>query len=185
MGANIGAVGLSSTKQQLYDSVERIKKCAEARHGAITSADPISAHPIPIVPRKVLHSRRALAVGDAAGLANPITGEGMTYAFTSGTLAAYSVKAAVERGSTLMPYREYDAQCKETMIKDLRAAAFLSPVLHRLVGVVDTQKFLENFHEEEALIKACLAIAQGQANWQLLARLTAPRFPRLFFSSLK
>ncbi len=185
LGANIGAVGLGATKQQLHDSVEMIKKYAEAMHGTVLSAGPISAHPIPIAPRKVLHSRRALAVGDAAGLANPITGEGMTYAFTSGTLAAHSVKAALERGSTLAAFREYDAQCKQTMIKDLRAAALLSPVLHRLVGVVDTRKFLENFHKEEALVKACLEIAQGRASWQLLAILAIPRSPRLFFSSVK
>jgi geranylgeranyl reductase family protein len=185
LGANIGAVGLGATKQQLYDSVEKIKNVAEARYGAVLSADPISAHPIPIAPRKVLHTRRALAVGDAAGLANPITGEGMTYAFTSGMLAAHSVKAALERGSTLAAFREYDAQCKRTMINDLRAAALLSPVLHRLVGVVDTSKFLDNFHEDDALVKACMAIAQGKASWQSLARLAIPRFPRLFFSSFR
>jgi flavin-dependent dehydrogenase len=184
-GANIGAVGLGATKQQLHDSVEMIKKYAEARYGTMLSSGQTSAHPIPIAPRKVLHSRRALAVGDAAGLANPITGEGMTYAFTSGTLAAHSVKAALEQGSTLAAFREYDALCMEAMIKDLHAAALLSPVLHRLVGVVDTRKFLENFHEEDALVKACLSIAQGQAGWQLLARLAVPRFPRLFFSSLR
>ena len=185
LGANIGAVGLGATKQQLHDSVEKIKKYSEARYGTFLSEGPISAHPIPIAPRKVLHSRRALAVGDAAGLANPITGEGMTYAFTSGTLAAHSVKAALERGSTLTAFREYEAQCREAMIKDLRAAALLSPLLHRLVGMVDTRMFLENFHEEDALVKACLSIAQGKASWPLLARLAVPRFPRLFFSSLR
>ena len=107
----------------------------------------IAAHPIPIVPRKVLHSRRSLAVGDAAGLANPITGEGMTYAFTSGALAAQAARTAVDQGSTLSAFREYDARCKTEMLNDLRAAALLSPILHRLVGVVDTRKFFENFHE--------------------------------------
>jgi geranylgeranyl reductase family protein len=185
MGANIGAVGLGATKQQLHDSVEMIKKYVEARYGKILSSGQMGAHPIPIAPRKTLHSRRALAVGDAAGLANPITGEGMTYAFTSGTLAAQSVKAALEQESTLIAFREYDTKCRQAMIKDLRAAALLSPILHRLVGVVDTRKFLENFHDEDALVKACLSIAQGKTNWQLLARLAIPRFPRLFFSSLR
>jgi geranylgeranyl reductase family protein len=185
MGANIGAVGLGATKKQLHDSVEMIKKYAEARYGTIMSSGQMGAHPIPIAPRKVRHSRRALAVGDAAGLTNPITGEGMTYAFTSGKLAAQSVKAALERGNTHAAFGEYDALCREAMIKDLQAAALLSPILHRLVGVVDTRKFLENFHDEDALVKACLSIAQGQDNWQLLARLAIPRFPRLFFSSLR
>jgi geranylgeranyl reductase family protein len=184
-GANIGAVGLGASKQQLYSSVETIKKYAEARFGAILSSDQISAHPIPIKPRKALHSRRALAVGDAAGLANPITGEGMTYAFTSGALAANAVKAAVEQGSTVSAFQGYDAQCRQTIIKDLRAAGLLSPLLHRLVGVVDTRKFLENFHDEDDLVKACLEIAQGRARWPLLAKLAVPRFPRLFFSSLR
>ncbi len=184
-GANIGAVGLGATKQQLLDAVETIKRLVVARHGSILSSDGISAHPIPIAPRKVLHSQRALAVGDAAGLANPITGEGMTYAFTSGRLAATAVKAAVEHGNAPAAFREYEARCRDAMIRDLRAAALLSPVLHRLVGVVDTRKFLENFHQEDELVKACLEIAQGRAKWQLLARLAIPRFPRLFFSSLR
>jgi flavin-dependent dehydrogenase len=184
-GANIGAVGLGAMKDQLLNSVEMIKKYSEARFGEILSADQICAHPIPIAPRKILHSRRCLAVGDAAGLANPITGEGMTYAFTSGELAATAVKATIEQGSAHSAFKEYEAQCRTTMIKDLRAAAILSPVLHRLVGVVDTRKFLENFHGEKELVKACMAIAQGQAGWQLLAKLAVPRFPRLFFSSLR
>jgi flavin-dependent dehydrogenase len=184
-GANIGAVGLGATKEQLLDSVALIKKLTEARYGTALFEERITAHPIPIAPRKVLHSRRALAVGDAAGLANPITGEGMTYAFTSGELAAQAAKKAVDQGSTTSAFKEYDARCKAEMLDDLRAAALLSPILHRLVGVVDTRKFFENFHEEQALVKACLAIAQGQAKWQLLAKLAIPRFPRLFFSSLR
>ena len=184
-GANIGAVGLGATKQQLLDAVEAIKRQVVAKQGPILSSDGISAHPLPITPRKVLHSHRALAVGDAAGLANPITGEGMTYAFTSGRLAANAVKAAVENGNALAAFRDYEARCRDEMIGDLRAAALLSPLLHRLVGVVDTRRFLENFHNDDELVRACLEIAQGRAKWQLLARLAIPRFPRLFFSSLR
>lgn len=47
------------------------------------------AHPIPIYPgRRRFHTRHCLLVGDAAGLADGLIGEGIRYAIKSGQLAA-------------------------------------------------------------------------------------------------
>jgi flavin-dependent dehydrogenase len=132
----------------------------------------------------VLGTRRVLAVGDAAGFVNPLTGEGMTYSILSGKLAAMAVKERLEKGFGHEAIRRYDESCSELILKDLKAAARISPVLHRLVGVVDTRSFFDNFGEETALVEICLRIARGEQGWRALLRSAVPKFPALFFSSL-
>ena len=54
----------------------------------------IRGHPIPIKARDKIVSRRIALVGDAAGLADPTTGEGIFYAMYSGALAALALKSS-------------------------------------------------------------------------------------------
>ncbi len=51
------------------------------------------AHPIPtlVQDHPILHSRRCLLVGDAAGLVDPFCGEGIFYALQSGIIAAETI----------------------------------------------------------------------------------------------
>jgi flavin-dependent dehydrogenase len=123
-------------------------------------------------------------VGDAAGLVNPITGEGMSYAFLSGRIAAQVVREQIRSSNHRPDLSPYASWVADAIVQDLKAAGALSPVLHRLMGVVDTKRFFEVVHDDQILIEACLAIARGEENWRLLLRRIIPRFPRLFFSSL-
>ncbi|WP_054842850.1 hypothetical protein [Vulcanisaeta distributa] len=52
----------------------------------------VRGHPIPIRARDKLVSKRIALVGDAAGLADPTTGEGIFYAMYSGALAALALR---------------------------------------------------------------------------------------------
>ena len=70
-------------------AVEMIRWTTPVRHFLRTAVEDnygelldswTAAHPIPVVPRKKLHTPRCLLVGDAAGLASPMSGEGMTNA---------------------------------------------------------------------------------------------------------
>jgi geranylgeranyl reductase family protein len=58
------------------------------------------AHLIPISPdkRNILAAERGLVVGDAAGFADPITGEGMTYAFKGAHIASRVIMDALRSG---------------------------------------------------------------------------------------
>ncbi len=143
----------------------------------------IRAHPIPLVSRRKIIGKRCLLVGDAAGFANPITGEGMTYALSSGNLAAQAAADMIhdKNGRAL---EKYQKACFNDVVSDLRAAHLIGPWLHWLVGVVDTDKFFRTFHESEKMVEVCLSIARGEAKWMDLLRSTIPRFPKLFFSSL-
>jgi geranylgeranyl reductase family protein len=63
----------------------------------------------------------ALLVGDAAGLVDPLTGEGIHNALASGRMAADVAAAAVEKGdSSLKLLAEYDRRCDASLGPPLR-----------------------------------------------------------------
>jgi flavin-dependent dehydrogenase len=85
--------------------------------------------PIPVRPRRDAARGRVLLTGDAAGLADPLTGEGISLAILSGRLAAESVV-----GTRLDPRaaaRAYLASLRRSVLGDLRIARGLAWVLYR------------------------------------------------------
>ena len=86
-------------------------------------------HPLPIVPRKHLRSRRSVVVGDAAGLVNPFSGEGISSALISGKAAAKAVGAACESGKA-SALDGYGKEIHRTIIPRLNAARIVGPGLH-------------------------------------------------------
>lgn len=91
----------------------------EERHGYI----------IPCRPRDGMFSvPRVLFVGDAAGLADPVTAEGITAGILSGQLAAQ----AILRGECSEPAvkRIYRTTLQEKLLADLRVARWLAWILY-------------------------------------------------------
>lgn len=85
---------------------------------------------------------RALLLGDAAGLVDPFTGEGLYGAVKSGLLAADPVARAIERGpDALMAYeRAVDREIMPEMLEAriiLRVFDRMPGLCHRLVGTGD------------------------------------------------
>jgi geranylgeranyl reductase family protein len=183
-GANIGVVGMGVNKDGLDSTLSTMRKKVASRCGLLEGEEDLGAHNLPFYPRNVLHSRRSMMVGDSAGLVNPITGEGLSYALASGRLAARTATEAIKGGMGLKHLSTYDSRCADSIVRDIKVAALLSPLLHRMVGVVDTRRFFDSFHEEKALVQICLGIARGEDDWRSLLLQTIPRFPRLFFASL-
>jgi geranylgeranyl reductase family protein len=65
--------------------------------GGNIRTDEISPFPIPIYQgNRPIATRRVCLVGDAAGLVDPIMGEGIRYALESGTVAADAIRALME-----------------------------------------------------------------------------------------
>ena len=185
LGANIGVVAKGASREKLFQSVRDIQRMTESKFGKSPGNDNITAHPIPLVPRSRLHSARALAVGDAAGFANPLTGEGMTYAIKSGLLAAEAISNALNNNDTRSAFHRYDSECEKHIARDLRAASMLSPFLHNLLNLVDSRKLFENLQENKRLMDTCVGIVQGKDNWAHLAIQALTNFPSLFLSSLR
>ncbi len=72
--------------------LQRILIKIMARYGISLEGVPLHGHPIPIYThRERVSSARTLLVGDAAGLADPLSGEGIRFAIKSGRLAAEAI----------------------------------------------------------------------------------------------
>jgi flavin-dependent dehydrogenase len=76
---------------------------------------------------------RVLLTGDAAGFADPLTGEGISLAILSGRLAAESLLAS--RMDTRLAARAYTASLRRSILGELRIARGLAWVLYRRPGL--------------------------------------------------
>ena len=85
---------------------------------------------IPLAPRRGPLARgRVLLAGDAAGLVDPVTAEGITHAILSGQLAA----AALTEGrlDAARVGQIYQSLVEQHILGELRAARFLARILYR------------------------------------------------------
>jgi len=78
-----------------------------------------------------LTDERILYVGDAAGVVDPMTGEGIAQALDTGVLAAESIARG---GDVDRVARRYSRAVEESLGRDLRFAAALQRVLRRPLG---------------------------------------------------
>ena len=70
---------------------------------------PVKGYPIRVdFLRAPTFGQRALLVGEAAGLVNPLTGEGIDYALESGMLAAAHIARGLQSGITAAWFADYD-----------------------------------------------------------------------------
>jgi flavin-dependent dehydrogenase len=179
-GANIGVTGKDLRGEVYRMAMENLRQNVEERYGPVGETRS-SAHPIPMVPRPRLHTRRCMLIGDAAGLASPMSGEGMTNAFKSAALAARSAQGFIETGAPLSSYRQGVAA---DILPILRASRAISPPVQWLIGVVDTPVLMSKMHADPEIVSTCFRISKGEEQWSTLLGLIVRRFPYLFFSSL-
>lgn len=124
------SVGILSTRRVCPDLQTRL--AAYLQGLGITRVEKVERHGylIPLAPRPAPLARgRVLLAGDAAGLADPVTAEGITHAILSGQLAA----AALTEGR-LDPARVaaiYQSLLQKNILGELRAARLLAHVLYR------------------------------------------------------
>ena len=87
--ANIGVGGWGSEGPRLRDHVARLARAHELRMDAVRD---LRGHRLPMRrPGAVPGRGRVLLVGDAAGLVDPLSGDGMYEAFVSAALAAEAI----------------------------------------------------------------------------------------------
>ncbi|MEW6440217.1 MAG: geranylgeranyl reductase family protein [bacterium] len=91
---------------------------------------------------------RVLMVGDAAGLADPLSGEGIATAMRSGSLAARSIVSAVGSGDPRSEAsRTYRSDCRSEITRDLLCARILQSILVR-PALVGPERLLDLFVEK-------------------------------------
>ncbi|MGH7570102.1 MAG: geranylgeranyl reductase, partial [Gemmatimonadales bacterium] len=91
------------------------------RHGYVVPLRPAAA---PFV------RNRTLLVGDAAGFADPITAEGISFAALSGALAAEAILEARLDGGGDRVRRAYDRRLEQRILGELRFARVIAKVLY-------------------------------------------------------
>ena len=107
--------GKDQLKKRLFSSMER--------YGIPLDKAPVLAHPLPTYGGgKRLHRGNIAVLGDAAGLVDPLTGEGIRHAHLSGKLAA----EAIDQGGL----RHYSRRAWEEIGRDLLWARRLSSMFY-------------------------------------------------------
>ena len=87
---SVGIGGLGPKPGELQSVLERVMR----QLGISIQGQPRTGHPLPIYSRREpISTARTLLAGDAAGLVDPFTGEGIRFAIKSGRLAAETILA--------------------------------------------------------------------------------------------
>lgn len=91
------------------------------------------AYVIPLKPRSQLCRRRVLLTGDAAGLVDPLSAEGISAALLSGRLAAQAVLEAP--ANEVEVARRYSELMERYLLRDLRVSQRLAGLLYGAPGI--------------------------------------------------
>lgn len=87
------SVGIGTLKRERID-LKKVLERVMARYGISLEGAKLYGHPVPIYRRhETISTERTLLVGDAAGLVDPFTGEGIRMAVKSAQLAAEAIMA--------------------------------------------------------------------------------------------
>ncbi|HUL03319.1 MAG TPA: geranylgeranyl reductase family protein [Gemmatimonadales bacterium] len=144
---SVGVLSMRRGARDLHEHLDRylrlvgIDRAREVkRHGFV----------IPVRPRTgALLRRRVAVVGDAAGFADPVTAEGISFAIRSGQLAGEAI--ALAQGNETDARERYHAALRAEIVPELRAARVLArllydyPAVRRWLFVRYGQRLIDGF----------------------------------------
>ena len=122
---SIGVLSARRRNARLQESLERYLALL-----GIHEPEKVERHGyvIPVKPRSGnLMRGRVLLAGDAAGLVDPVTGEGITYAIRSGQLAAQALLEC--EWDPLRTARRYQSLLEAEVLRELKSARVLAWIL--------------------------------------------------------
>jgi geranylgeranyl reductase family protein len=130
--ANVGYGELLRKGRAPLSRAELLQRLDSLLPGATAGGGQWLGHHLPLSPwRWQQADGRVLLAGDAAGLINPVTGEGIYYAVATGVLAGRSAAAALEVGDPDSAGRRHRVAVRSLLGRHLRHTAAAS----RLVSV--------------------------------------------------
>lgn len=126
-------------------------------------------------------SGRVLLAGDAAGLVDPITGEGIAHALHSGELAALAAFDSLQNGDPDSALPRY-VQRLAPIHTGLRHARRLRPILfdHRV-----RRAFVSSFRNSRSLRTDYLRMLDGSLEYSDIMRKMALRLPRFAWQAAR
>lgn len=132
----------------------------------------LRAHLVPLGGRRRPVARgRVLLAGDAAGFADPFTGEGLRYAFLSGRLAAETADRIVRTDRPSTQAGRYREACWDAIESDLAWARWLTRLFSALPGAASRL-----FFRRPQLFGGLLEVLRGELTYRRLIL----GFPRRF-----
>jgi geranylgeranyl reductase family protein len=125
LSVGVGVFTRGAARRRLRDELARYLHAVGLGEASVRR---VRGAPIPVRPRRDAARGRVLLAGDAAGLADPLTGEGISLAILSGRLAAESLLAAGLDSRSAA--QVYVASLHRSILRDLRIARGLAWVLY-------------------------------------------------------
>lgn len=118
---SIGTAGIQPAPGELRETLARIMK----PYGILLDGVQLHAHPLPVYDRHhPVAAGRVLLAGDAAGLVDPFSGEGIRIAIQSGRIAAESIL----QGSS----KVYQARIEREIGRSRLKSRFVAGIFYRL-----------------------------------------------------
>jgi menaquinone-9 beta-reductase len=104
-------------------------------------------------------SERLLLVGDAAGFVSPISGDGISFAMSSGLLAAQVAGECLEKDDcSKKALSEYEVQWRSRWDKDFKVLCEIADMVEK-----DLDGIISNFSKDEKLIDMMVRVYNGRA----------------------
>ena len=149
---------LKSGYQAVLDS-HSLKDCPATR---------IRSHWLPVRRKGMaIQSGRCLLLGDAAGLVDPVTGEGIHNAVRSAQIAAPVIEHYLRGSSANL--KEYEAAVDKQIMPELRAARALARAFAWFPGLV-----FDAVESSDRLWNACCRLLRGEDTYITLKRRLGP-----------
>jgi flavin-dependent dehydrogenase len=114
-----------------------------------------------------IQSGRCLLLGDAAGLVDPVTGEGIYNAVRSARMAAPVIESYLKGSCTNL--REYEAVVDKQIMSELKAARALARAFDWFPGLV-----FDAVESSDRLWNACCRLLRGEDTYITLKRRLGP-----------
>lgn len=123
-----------------------------------------------------------LLVGDAAGLGDPLWGEGIFFALRSGRVAAEVIGAALEQGTTgrAVDLRSYDRRIRHEIAADLRYARAFARLFYRF-----PRGRAASLARDRVLAEGIMNILRGQCSYRRFIPMVLRRLPGVFLAKLR
>lgn len=124
----------------------------------------VKGHTIPLADsNSVFHRGNAIVVGDAAGVADPFTGEGISWAIYTGRMAAAFVRAFLEGETDAL--RDYTRAVHEEVLGEMRAAHWFARLLFTF-----PQFCCQHFLCREPVLRNFAKLLGGEVSYRQLLR---------------
>jgi geranylgeranyl reductase family protein len=137
---------------------------------------------LPLKPLEKTFADRVLLCGDAAGQMNPLTGDGIHYAMSSGKLAAHICVMALEAGSPNASFlSKYQRLWKNEFGGEIK---LFELVLKRLLKENRDEKYIRLLSKDPQIIDLLLTMANTQGKIQDYIWSLAKRFVPLYLKDL-